>query len=184
MALTFVTSNQYKAAYLARMLGLPVEHQHIDLNEIQSLDPHTVIKHKAHAAYKVIGAPVLVEDISLVFHSMGKLPGTLIRWFLEELGEAGLAILASRLDSQAATASIIYGLYDGSALLTFEGHTQGHIIPVPRGKGPGFNDIFVPEGSHKTYTEMSERERDRVSHRTKAIQPLHAYLQQHPELIA
>ena len=61
--LVFITGNQAKADYLAKWLGYPVEHQKVDLDELQSLDPHAVIEHKAKEAYKIVGEPVLVEDV-------------------------------------------------------------------------------------------------------------------------
>ena len=85
--LVFITGNQAKADYLAKWLGYPVEHQKVDLDELQSLDPHAVIEHKAKEAYKIVGEPVLVEDVRFSFAAFGgKLPGTLVKWFLEEVG--------------------------------------------------------------------------------------------------
>ena len=85
--LTFITGNPGKAEEVSRYLGFPVEHISLELDEIQSLDLEEIVKDKATRAYEKIGRPVLVEDASLVFHAFGKLPGPLIRWFLEELGQ-------------------------------------------------------------------------------------------------
>src|SRR5690242_16126421 len=92
-ALTFVTSNPGKAKQLGQYLDVPVVQKAIDLIEIQSLDGAEIIEHKAREAYRLLRSPVLVEDASLQFLALGKLPGPLIKWFLEELGTAGLCRL-------------------------------------------------------------------------------------------
>jgi len=46
MSVTFITGNTAKAEYLAKYLGLPIEHQKIELDEIQSLDLRTVVEYK------------------------------------------------------------------------------------------------------------------------------------------
>ncbi|MBI3289904.1 hypothetical protein HYZ78_00735 [Candidatus Microgenomates bacterium] len=77
-SLTFVTGNAAKAEQLARHLNFPVKHEKLDLLEIQSLDPTEIIEHKVKEAYKIIKNPVLVEDTSLIFCALGKLPGPLM----------------------------------------------------------------------------------------------------------
>ena len=178
MRLTFITGNQHKADFLAHTLGIPVERKDIDLDEIQSLNLLEVVEHKAQSGSKLTEGPVLVEDISLILHGLGNLPGPLIKWFIKELGNDGLATLAQTLDNQKATATIMYGLIDDKGFHTFEGHTDGRISPTQRGTdGFGFQDIFIPDGTDKTFAEMSEKEMLPFYHRIKAINKLRAYLQ-------
>src|SRR5688572_26522398 len=96
---TFITGNQHKVDFLVKWLGRPVEHVKLDLDEIQSLDLHTVVAHKAEQAYNILKRPVLVEDASLAFTAMGRLPGTFVKWFIEEIGYDGLLRLANSLPS-------------------------------------------------------------------------------------
>ncbi len=63
--ITFITGNAAKAAQLGRHLDHPVTHKKLDLPEIQSLDLHEVVEHKAKEAYKQVGGFVLVENTSL-----------------------------------------------------------------------------------------------------------------------
>ena len=81
MNVTFITGNRIKAEHLARHLDYPINHQSIDLDEIQSLDPNEIVTHKVRQAYSLIKRPVLVEDVSLIFNALGKLPGPFIKWF-------------------------------------------------------------------------------------------------------
>ena len=61
----FITGNQNKADYLAQMLGVPLEHQKIELDEIQSTQLEAIVERKVKQAYAIVGQPVLVEDVAL-----------------------------------------------------------------------------------------------------------------------
>ena len=73
-SITFITGNQKKADYLAKYLGFPIEHEKLDLDEIQSLDLREITEHKAKQAYEEMKKPVLVEDVTLEFSALGRLP--------------------------------------------------------------------------------------------------------------
>jgi non-canonical purine NTP pyrophosphatase (RdgB/HAM1 family) len=175
----FISGNQHKADKLAMYLGVPIDHQKVDLEEIQSLDVRKIVEDKARRAYEIVKKPVLVEDVGLTFTAMGRLPGPLIKWFLEELGNEGLAKLAAGLEHQQAEAFITYGYYDGRDMHFFDAAISGKIASEPRGEfGFGWNAIFIPDGSDKTYAEMTDEELLPFSHRAKAVEKLKAYLQQ------
>lgn len=175
--LVFITGNQHKADYLARWLDMPVPHRTLDLDEIQSLDLRKVAEHKARQAYAIVKQPVLVEDVALTFEAMGRLPGTLIKWFLEELGIDGLCNLGNMYADKHATALILYALYDGRKMEFFDGYKSGRIAPEARGNSFGWNNIFIPEGWQKTYGEMMDDEFKACSHRYTAIEKLRTFLQ-------
>lgn len=95
----FITGNQNKANYLSRTIGIQLEHQKLDLDEIQSSDPKKVIEHKVKQAYSLINKPVLVEDTSLGFSAIDGLPGPFIKFFVD--AHNGLEIYVDCLmDSQ------------------------------------------------------------------------------------
>lgn len=174
----FISSNQHKVDYLTKWLGIPVDHKKVDLDELQSLDLRLVTEHKARQAYKLVERPVLVEDIALTFDAMGRLPGTLIKWFLEELQPSGLCRLADGLEHRRAHATIMYALFDGHELHFFEHTVHGAIAPEPRGEyGFGWNSAFIPEGANKTYAEMTDDEVRPFSVRSNAIDQLRSFLQ-------
>lgn len=177
--IVFITGNQHKADYLSRWLGMPVAHQKVDLDELQSLDLSEIIDHKARQAYELVKKPVLVEDVGLAFTAMGKLPGPLVKWFLQEVGNTGLCSIASTLPHRKAIASIMYGYCDGQQVRTFFYEQPGSIAEHPRGEhGIGWNPIFIPEGQDRTYGEMTVDELRPVSFRAKAIDELRVFLQQ------
>jgi non-canonical purine NTP pyrophosphatase (RdgB/HAM1 family) len=174
----FITGNQHKADYLIKWLGLPVHHRKVDFDELQSLDLHEVVEHKARQAFLVVKKPVLVEDVALNFTAMGRLPGTLIKLFLEEIGNEALCRLADGLPHRKAEALISYALFDGKRLHFFDGRTAGSVAKSPRGReGFGWNPIFIPDDSNKTFAEMVDEDRMPYGHRAEAVAKLRAFLQ-------
>jgi non-canonical purine NTP pyrophosphatase (RdgB/HAM1 family) len=175
----FITGNQHKADHLARLLGRPVRHHKVDLDEIQSLDLREVAAHKARQAYDILKEPTLVEDVALTFTAMGRLPGTLVKWFLAEIGTEGLCRIADNLQHRGATASTCYVLYDGKQMHYFDAHVEGSVSAEPRGeRGFGWDPVFIPSGSTKTYAEMTLDETKPFSVRSRAVEKLRAYLDQ------
>lgn len=84
-SITFITGNQKKVDSLIRFLGLPILHQKIELEELQSLDLKVIVEHKVKQAYEKVKKPVLVEDVSLEFETFERLPGPFIKFFEQEL---------------------------------------------------------------------------------------------------
>ena len=167
----FITGNQHKADYLAKMLGVQLEHQKLDLDEIQSIDLEEVVRHKVLQAYKLIGKPVLVEDVALSFTALGGLPGPFVKFFVETPG--GLENMCRMLDSfadRSARAECVFGYYDGERFELLRGGLDGVIADQPRGKnGFGWDKIFQPEGyGDQTRAELS-LEDDEVTY--KLIKP-------------
>ncbi len=177
MSVVYVTGNAHKARYFSELVGMDIPHQKIDTPEIQSLDLIEVVTQKAKAAYVAIGQPVIVEDSSLIFHSMGKLPGTFIKWFLGEIKDTQLCRLADVTDDRSATAAAAFAYYDGENIKLFTGGLHGTIAQAPRGdSGFGWNQIFIPEGSNKTLGEMNEQDFKREYIKIKPFQAVKEFL--------
>jgi non-canonical purine NTP pyrophosphatase (RdgB/HAM1 family) len=176
-SLTFITGNAAKAEQLSRYLDMPVDHKKIDLAEIQSLNLAEIIEHKAKEAYKQVKSPVLVEDVSLTFNVLGKLPGPLIKWFLTELNNDGLCQLLNSNKNRSAKAEVMFGLFDGKKLHSFHGEMEGKIAKTSKGEqGFGWDPIFIPQGSRKTWGEMTPDEQKETSIRRIALKKLEAFL--------
>lgn len=173
---TFITGNQGKADYLAKYLGVPVEHIKLDLDEIQSLELKEVVHHKVREAYKKVAGPVLVEDVSLEFSNLGKLPGPLIKWFLEELTSEQLCRLADAGDRKAI-GRCMFGYFDGVEEMYFEGELHGTITQYPSGEsGFGWDPIFIPDGYSVTRAELSEADYEKVYRQIRPIDTLKQFL--------
>lgn len=176
MKITFITGNAGKAEEVSRYLGLEIDHHSLDLEEIQSLDLEEVVKDKAMHAYEKIGKPVLVEDVSFVFHAFGKLPGPFIKWFLKELDNEGLCRLVDGKDRHCI-ATVCYGYCDGEKVHLFDGSMAGTISDSPKGSNSfGWSSIFIPEGHDRTYAEMADEERASFAMRNKALKGVREFL--------
>lgn len=177
--LTFITSHAKKAEELSRYLGHPVTHHKLDLPEIQSLDPYEVVSIKAKEAYRQLKQPVFVEDFSLRFEALGHLPGPLIKWFLLELRPSGLCKMLDNYSTRKAVAQTSFALYDETGIHIFDGVIEGTIATELRGdNGYGTDNIFIPNGQHKTWGEMNEDEQAKYSLRRIGLDKLEAFLTQ------
>ncbi len=173
---TFITGNIKKAEYLEKFLGYPVSHLSLDLDEIQSLDLKKIVEHKVKQAYEAIKSPVIVEDVSLEFVALGKLPGPFIRFFIEEVP---LETICSLLDdkSRQATARCVFGFFDGIRLKLFESSLDGEIALTPAGEsGYGWDKIFIPQGYSVTRAQLSEEDDRKTYLRIKPFVALKEFL--------
>jgi non-canonical purine NTP pyrophosphatase (RdgB/HAM1 family) len=179
-SLTFITGNAKKAEQLSRYLHFSVEHHTLDIPEIQSLDIEEVATEKAKTAYQILGTPVLVEDTALSFEVLNGLPGPLIKWFLETIGNDGLAKLLSGYENRTAIAETCFALRDETGVHLFKGTRMGTVSELPRGTTDfGWNPIFIPEGQELTWAEMDFEQQSKTSMRRLAIEKLQAYLEVH-----
>ncbi|XP_020517939.1 inosine triphosphate pyrophosphatase isoform X2 [Amborella trichopoda] len=169
---TFVTGNAKKLEEVQAILGpsIPFQSLKLDLPELQG-EPEEISKEKAHLAAREVNGPVLVEDTCLCFNALNGLPGPYIKWFLQKIGHEGLNNLLKAYDDKSAHALCIFSLALGPNTdpVTFFGKTEGKIVPA---RGPpdfGWDPIFQPDGYEQTYAEMLKEEKNRISHRSKAL---------------
>jgi non-canonical purine NTP pyrophosphatase (RdgB/HAM1 family) len=179
-SLTFITGNTAKALQVSRHLSIPLDHTALDLVEIQSLELSEIVKAKAKSAYEIIKKPVLVEDVSLTFEAMGKLPGPFIKWFHKELGNEGLCRMLDIYENRNAFSEVMYGLHTGHDIHLFHSSIKGSISMKPQGDEVfGYDPIFIPDGFEKTWAEMSQGELDNTSMRKNALKEMEEFLQSH-----
>lgn len=179
--LFFVSSNDEKHREIRSALAVcdvTVERIDLDLPEIQSLDPVTVAGYKARKAHERLQRGlVLVEDTGLAVHAWNGYPGALIKWVLGAVGEAGLCRQLDAWQDRRATATVALCLFDGRAMMTFTGQSDGVITSEPRGNhGFGWDSIFQPAGYSITYGEMPREAKMGISMRARALDALKAHL--------
>lgn len=159
----FITGNQSKADYLGRQLGVTLEHRKVELDELQSTDLHVIVEHKLRQAYDICQAPVLVEDVSLVFNALGELPGPYIKWFIERAGDEACCKMLDGFTDRNAVIRCTFGYYDGERMEFFDSELPGTISDTPRGtNGFGFDRFFMNEGLAITRAEMTQEENERT----------------------
>lgn len=133
---------------------------------------------KCRLAAEQVGGAVMVEDTSLCFNALNGLPGPYIKWFLEKTGHVGLNNLLAAYEDKSAYAQTIFGfsMGPGQPVQLFDGRCAGKIVPA---RGPpdfGWDPVFQPDCSDKTYAEMEKAEKTQISHRTNALIKLQEYL--------
>ncbi len=174
----FVTGNDNKADYFARLAGVAVEHHAVEGHEIQSLDLREVVTEKARVAYDQLQRPVVVEDTSLVLRALGKLPGTFIKWFIDEPnGLENVCRMVDGFDDRSAIASSCFAYFDGQDFTYFDGSLEGSIADHPRADaGFGWNPLFMPIGYNETLGEMDQVTFEGVYLQIKAIRQVGEFL--------
>jgi len=176
MKLTFITSNLNKLMEARHILkDIEIDNYSIKLPELQG-DRRIIIREKAQFAAKTIGRTIVVEDTSLCFNALKELPGPYINDFSTKLGNKNLVKLLSGFpDKKAKVVCSIGYCKPGKEPRIYEGIIYGEIV-APRGRGFGWDPIFQPRGSKKTYGQMTFEEKNGQSHRQKALLKLRNFL--------
>lgn len=182
----FASHNKDKLREAQQILGITVEPADFEVDEIQSLDPIEVATKKAQAYFQKLKKPIFVEDVSLVIDGLNGLPGPYIDAFMKTLGNAGIVrILKGVRDRKAvAQATVVYIPKKGKEKV-FIGRAKGVIAEKPRGRGFGWDPIFIPmnkalvisTGERKTFGEMTLDEKNRYSMRAKALKKFKRWLE-------
>ncbi len=118
--------------------------------------------------------PVFVEDSGLFIHELNGFPGAYSSYVFETLGLDGIMKLMEGAKSRKCEfrSSVAFGM-GGKWLANFSSTTEGTIQLQPRGQnGFGFDPIFVPMWTQKTFGEMELKEKTIYSHRSKALSKL------------
>ncbi|KAL6708146.1 nucleoside triphosphate pyrophosphohydrolase ham1 [Coniothyrium glycines] len=177
--LNFITGNKNKLAEVQAILAGVIElrNQNVDLVEIQGT-VEEVTMDKARRAAEAIQGPVLVEDTCLCFKAMNDLPGPYIKWFMLAIGAAQMHKMLEGFDDKSAQAVCTFAYCEGPGQepVLFQGRTDGKLVAS---RGPtvfGWDSCFEYKG--QTYAEMDKSEKNKISHRGKALDKLKAWLEQ------
>jgi XTP/dITP diphosphohydrolase len=135
---------------------------------------------KARALYAVVGVPAIGDDSGLEVDALDGAPGIRSARFAGEgAGDAeNNALLLRRLrgvppERRTARFRCVLAMVSAIGDLLVEGMCEGVILEAPRGKaGFGYDPLFVPAGESRTFAELPEAEKDRVSHRGRAAAAL------------
>jgi XTP/dITP diphosphohydrolase len=175
--ITLITGNAGKAAEYAAMLGIAVTPAKAELTEVQAIDVARVAARKAADAYPQLGEPVLVDDTGLTIHEWNGLPGALVAWFIDTVGPQGILDMAAGLTDRRATVTTALGYADATGVQVFQGAIHGALATDLIGSsGFGYDPIFIPDSDHRTYAQMTSEEKNKISHRRRAVEAMRAGL--------
>lgn len=138
---------------------------------------------KAEAVQKLTTMPIISDDSGLEIEAMDNQPGLHSARFAEEKGGHDKAIqfildyLKDKNNRKAHFICDIVLLNEEDKPLLFEGIVDGEISKETKGEsGFGYDPIFFCKETGKTYAEMNEEEKNKTSHRGKALKKLITYL--------
>lgn len=177
MELVFVTGNKNKAKEAAEILdNVHVINEYLELTEVQG-EPEEIIKNKLSEAYITTKRPLFVEDTGLFLDALNGLPGPYIKDFLKNMSHEKLSEVANISDDGRASAKCFIGYIDHNGITRiFTGEVRGRIVK-PRGESNfGWDPVFMPDGFEKTFAEMTSEEKNRISHRRRALEAFRDYL--------
>ena len=193
MKLVFATHNSHKLSEVQRML--PPELTLLTLDEIgchQEI-PETADTIEGNAIQKAryvkerYGYDTFADDTGLEVRALDNAPGVYSARYAGEAkdNEANINLLLENLQQQsdrAAQFKKIFALCLGTELYTFEGIVRGEITHERHGAGGfGYDAVFLPEGYKDTFAQMTQEQKNRISHRGRALQKLSAFLEQRNE---
>ncbi len=137
---------------------------------------------KAKYIAEKFNANVISDDSGLEVVALNNEPGVFsARYFNENATDKEnldflLKNLSGKENRKARFVSVICLILDGKEYF-FEGEIKGEITFEPKGTtGFGYDPVFVPEKSHLTFAEMTLDEKNKFSHRAKAIEKLIHFL--------
>ena len=91
--LYFVSKNRFKheeARQILEPLGIIVEADHTEINELQTIDTEALVRDKAARAFQKIGRPLFIEHTGLYLDLLGGFPGGLTQIFWDSLKRIAL----------------------------------------------------------------------------------------------
>jgi XTP/dITP diphosphohydrolase len=190
MKLVFATNNQHKLHEISHLLDGSFEL--LCLNDINCTEdiPENQDTIEGNASEKSFyiwnkyGLNCFADDTGLEIEALNGEPGVYSARYAgeEKSAEKNIELVLQKLakikNRKARFKTVISLVIDGREV-QFEGIVNGQILEEKRGKtGFGYDPIFQPEESDLSFAEMPLEEKNKISHRGRAVQKLVEYLSQ------
>jgi len=140
--------------------------------EIQHDHLEQIAREAVRRAVEETRLPLIVEDAGLFIGALGGFPGPYSSYVFRTIGCKGILKLMEGVEERDAYfESVVAFCRPGGEPICFHGRVDGRITPKERGtSGFGFDPIFEPlEAPGKTFGEMTIKEKNRYSHRARAL---------------
>ncbi|MGH6886285.1 MAG: RdgB/HAM1 family non-canonical purine NTP pyrophosphatase [Geminicoccales bacterium] len=189
--LVLASNNSGKLREMRALLA-PLGHQVVAQSELgipETEEPHHTFLdnalEKARHASRASGLPALADDSGLEVLGLDGAPGVhSARWagperdFAKAMARVRAALIQrfcgfAAADRRAAFVAVLCLAWpDGHEELA-EGRVEGELVDPPRGTGGfGYDPIFEPEGQGLTFGEMTPADKQKLSHRARALRRL------------
>jgi XTP/dITP diphosphohydrolase len=174
------TGNEHKYSEAREVLvefGVQLEHLKVERLEIQSDDPVEIVEYSLRQL-EDDGRTVVMEDAGLFIEHYGGFPGPYSSYALEKLDNPGILKLMEGVEDRRAHYQSAVAIRSGDEISSFRGYVRGTIAGSIRGTGGfGYDPIFIPEeGDGRTFGEMTDDEKNAISHRAMAFRKLGEWL--------
>ncbi len=178
----FVTTNVNKfneAEDILSRYGIKLIHVPADITEIQSTDLVDIVIHKVMEAVKIVNPPLIVEDTGLFINALNGFPGPYASYVYNTLGLSKiLSLLRDASDRSASFIAVGALVFRENMFKIFRARVDGYISTDIRGnKGFGYDPIFIPTGSTRTFAEMGETLKNKYSHRGKLFSEIGRFIE-------
>ncbi len=186
MKLIIASNNTHKIYEIKKILGerfseiLSLREAGIDHETVE--DGTTFIENalkKAREIAEISGCAALADDSGICADALGGEPGIYSARYSgghgndEDNNNLLIKNLADKEDKSAHYTAAIALVFPDGRELTAEGYMYGRIIDTPRGdRGFGYDPIFVPVGESRTVAEMTDEEKNAISHRARGLMAL------------
>ena len=190
MELIIASQNQNKLVEFKKILGDKINLfslNDIGLNQEIPENEKTIKKNamfKAKFVNTQTGKNVFADDTGLEIDSLNGEPGVYSARYsgVERNSDKNIELVLTKLKNKSNRNSrfktIISLILDGKSV-NFEGVVEGKITEEKRGSnGFGYDPIFQPNGYSSTFGEMSLKEKNKISHRSIAINKMVQYLKE------
>jgi XTP/dITP diphosphohydrolase len=165
----FVSSNKNKFNEAKNILsknGINLGFFKSSLREIQAESIKEIAALKVDEAYRQCNKPVIVEDAGLFVESLNGFPGPFSSYVFKTIGNSGILRLV-KTNRKAKFQSVVAYCDNKYGVVLFDAKVEGKISKNSKGKGWGYDPIFIPNGQNKTYAMLSNK--NQISHRYKAL---------------
>ena len=167
-SLLFVSSNIHKfqeSKVILESFGISIQFFKLNLEEIQSNSIKEIALKKAQNAFSKCKKPLIIEDDGLYIDSLDGFPGPYSSYVHKTIGNQGILDLLKKNRDAKFISNITY--CDKNNLESFEGKLDGCISKSEKGTGWGYDPIFIPKNTKKTFAELIDK--NNLSHRYKAL---------------
>jgi len=188
MELVFATNNQHKLKELQAILGN--EFQLLSLNDIgcneEIPEEQTTLEgnasQKSFFIYERYGYNCFADDTGLEIEALNGEPGVYSARYAgeEKSAEANMnkvLVKMAKINTRNARFRTVISLILNGEEQLFEGIVEGKILTEKKGdSGFGYDPIFQPNGFDLTFAEMDLSDKNKISHRGRAVKKLVEYL--------
>ena len=173
------TGNRHKVKEVSEILrefGIRLEHYPLKRVEIQADNLEEIAEFSLKHIDETF--PICVEDAGLFIDEYKWFPGPYSSYVLDHMGNEGILKLMDGLTERSARYLSAVAYRDEHGVKVFSGSIDGKIAIRIRGDhGFGFDPIFIPtEGDGRTFGEMSDTEKNSISHRARSFRSLGKWL--------